>query len=65
MLCLCARVEAQDEVVALVVFGALFPCRLREEEGTPVRYTANNAAGGEDDVSRCSSDSNAGLDEEG
>jgi hypothetical protein len=62
MLCLRARVEAQNEVVALVVFGALFSRWLREEEGTPVGDASNYAAGSEDDVASCAGDSGALLE---
>ena len=57
MLRLSARVEAQDEVVALVVFGALFARRLGEQEGAPIADAADYAAGGEDDVASCAGDS--------
>ena len=57
MLGLSARVEAQNEVVALVVFGALFSRGLGEQEGAPVADAADYAAGGEDDVAGCAGDS--------
>jgi len=50
MLRLGARVEAQDEVVALAVDGALLARRLGQQEGAPVGDAAHDAAGGEDDV---------------
>ena len=60
MLCLRARVEAEDEVVALMVCSALFSGWFGEEECAPVRDPADYAAGGEDDVACCSSDSGEG-----
>ena len=54
---LCARVEAHDEVVAVVVEGALLAGGFGQEEGSPVCEAADYAAGGEDLVSGCASDS--------
>jgi hypothetical protein len=62
MLSLRARVEAQNEVVALVVFGALFSRGFGEEEGAPVADAAYDAAGGEDDVAGCAGDSGVVLE---
>ena len=41
----------------LVVFGALFPRGFGEEEGAPVRDSADDAAGGEDEGAGCAGDS--------
>jgi hypothetical protein len=57
VLCLCARVEAHNEVVAIVVGCALLARRLREEESAPVCDTADDAAGCEDLIACCASDS--------
>lgn len=57
MLRLGARVEAQDEVVAVAVGCALFARGLREHEDAPVGDAADDAAGGEDDVAGCAGDS--------
>jgi hypothetical protein len=54
---LCARVEAHDEVVAIVVECALLAGGFGQEEGSPVCETAHYAAGGEDLVSCCAGDS--------
>ena len=43
-----AAVESQDEVVALVVCGALFAGRLGQEESAPVGDAADDTAGGQD-----------------
>ena len=43
--------------MSLVVFGALFSGGFGEEEGSPVSYAADYAAGGEDYVTGCSGDS--------
>lgn len=43
MLCAGARVEAHDEVVAVVMGGLQFLRWLREEESTPVRDAAHDA----------------------
>ncbi len=56
MLSLRARVKAQDEVVALVVDGALFAGRLGKQESAPIGDAADDAAAGEDDVARCFGD---------
>ncbi len=50
MLSLRARVKAQDEVVALVVDGALFAGRLGKQESAPIGDTADHPAAREDDV---------------
>jgi hypothetical protein len=57
MLCLCARVEAHDEVVAVVVGCALLAGGFGEEESAPVCDAADDTTGGEDLVSSCASDS--------
>jgi len=57
VLCLCARVEAHDKVVAVVVGCALLARGLREQEGAPVCETADDAAGGKDLVAGCAGDS--------
>lgn len=44
-----AAVESQDEVVALVVGGALFAGGLGEEKSAPVGDAADDAAGGQDE----------------
>jgi hypothetical protein len=54
---LCARVEAHDEVVAVVVESALLAGGFGQEEGPPVCEAADYAAGGEDLVSGCAGDS--------
>lgn len=46
MLCFRRAVESQEEVVSLVIGGALFARRLWEEESTPVGESAYHAAGG-------------------
>jgi hypothetical protein len=61
MLRLGAGVEAQDEVVAFVVGGALFARGLGEEEGAPVGDATDDAAGLEDDVAGCAGDSGEEL----
>lgn len=61
MLCLCARVEAHDEVVAVVVNCALLARGFGKEEGAPVCDTADDAAGGEDLVACCAGDSGGGV----
>lgn len=43
MLCACARIEAHDEVVTIVVGRLQFLRRLWEEKGAPVGDTANDA----------------------
>jgi hypothetical protein len=43
MLCACARIEAHDEVMAIVVGRLQFLRRLWEEKGAPVGDTANDA----------------------
>ena len=62
MLRLRARVEAQDEVVALVVFSALLSRWFGEQEGAPVGDASNYAAGVEDDVAGCAGDSGKMLE---
>jgi hypothetical protein len=57
VLCLCARVEAHDEVVAVVVGCALLAGGFGEEESAPVCDAADDAAGGEDLVACCTGDS--------
>lgn len=57
MLCLGARVEAHDEVVAVVVGCALLARGLGEQESAPVCEAADDAAGGEDLVAGCAGDS--------
>lgn len=57
VLCLCARVEAHDEVVAVVVGCALLAGGFGEEESAPVCDAADDAAGGEDLVACCAGDS--------
>jgi hypothetical protein len=57
VLCLCARVEAHDEVVAIVVSCALLARGFGEEESAPVCDAADDAACGEDLVACCASDS--------
>jgi hypothetical protein len=57
VLCLCARVEAHDEVVAIVVCCALLASGFGEEEGAPVCDAADDAAGCEDLIACCASDS--------
>ena len=57
MLRLCARVEAQDEVVALAVDGSLLSGGFGEEEGSPIGDAADDAAGAEDNVAGCFGDS--------
>lgn len=49
MLGFSAAVESQDEVVALVVCGALFAGGLGEEESAPVGDAADDTAGGQDE----------------
>jgi len=49
MLCLCAAIEAHDEIVAGVVFDLMKAKRLGEEEGAPVCETTNNALSSEYD----------------
>jgi len=61
VLCLCARVEAHDEVVAVVVGCALLAGGFGEEESAPVCDATDNAAGGEDLVACCAGDSRGGL----
>ena len=61
MLCLCARVEAHDEVVAIVVGCALLAGGFGEEESAPVCDAADDAAGGEDLVACCAGDSEVGV----
>jgi hypothetical protein len=56
VLCLCARVEAHDEVVAIVVGCALLAGGFGEEESAPVCDTADDASGGEDLVACCACD---------
>ena len=43
MLCACARIEAHDEVMAIVVGRLQFLRRLREKKGAPVRDTTYDA----------------------
>ena len=43
MLCACARIEAHDEVMAIVVGRLQFLRRLWKEKGAPVGDTANDA----------------------
>jgi hypothetical protein len=57
VLCLCARVEAHDEVVAIVVGCALLARGFGEEESAPVCDAADDAACSEDLVACCASDS--------
>jgi hypothetical protein len=57
VLCLRARIEAHDEVVAIVVGCALLARGFREEESAPVCDAADDAACGEDLVACCASDS--------
>ena len=52
-----ARVEAHDEIVAVVVGSALLASGFRKEEGAPVCDAADDAAGGEDLVACCAGDS--------
>lgn len=61
MLCLCARVEAHDEVVAVVVGCALLAGGFGEEKSAPVCDAADDAAGGEDLVACCASDSGGSV----
>ena len=61
VLCLCARVEAHDEVVAIVVGCALLAGGFGEEESAPVCDAADDAAGGEDLVACCARDSEGGM----
>nr|POF13708.1 putative glycine cleavage system h protein, mitochondrial [Quercus suber] len=51
-----ARVEAQDEVVALVVDGTLLARRLGQQERAPVRDAAHHAARAQHDVARAARD---------
>jgi hypothetical protein len=57
VLCLCARVEAHNEVVAIVVGCALLARGFREEESAPVCDATDDAAGCEDLIACCASDS--------
>lgn len=57
MLRFCAAVEAQDEVLALVVGCALFASRPGQQEGSPICDAAYYAPGGENDVTSCTGDS--------
>ena len=57
VLCLRARVEAHDKVVAVVVGCALLARGLGEQEGAPVCEATDDAAGGEDLVAGCAGDS--------
>lgn len=57
VLCLRARVEAQNEVVALVIFRALLAGWFGEQEGTPVADASDYTARAEDDVACGSRDS--------
>jgi len=61
VLCLCARVEAHDEVVAIVVGCALLAGGFGEEESAPVCDAADDAAGGEDLIACCAGDSGGRL----
>jgi len=61
VLCLCARVEAHDEVVAIVVGCALLAGRFGEKEGAPVCDTTDDASSGQDLVACCASDSEGGM----
>ena len=65
MLRLGARIESQNEVVSLVVFGALFAGGLGEQEGAPVANAADDTARGEDDVAGCARDSGVAVSELG
>lgn len=56
-----ARVEAHNEVVAVVVGCALLACGFGEEEGAPVCDAADDAAGCEDLVACCAGDPGRGL----
>jgi hypothetical protein len=62
MLRLRARVEAQNEIVALVVFGALLSRWFGEQEGAPVADASDYAAGSEDDVAGCAGNSRSVLE---
>jgi hypothetical protein len=61
VLCLCARVEAHDEVVAVVVGCALLAGGFGEEESAPVCDAADDAAGGEDLIACCAGDSGGSV----
>lgn len=50
-------VEANDEVVAVVVRGALLARGFGQQEGAPVCYASDHAAGIENDVAGCFGDS--------
>ena len=47
--------------MALVVDGALFARRFREEEGAPVGDSSDDTTGGEDNVAGCFGDSGSGV----
>jgi hypothetical protein len=58
MLCARTRIEAHDEVVAVVVCGLQFFRGLGEEESAPVGDAAHDAALVENDFSSSFGDSN-------
>ena len=55
-----AGVEAEDEVVALVVLSSLFAGDGRKHKGTPIRDAADYSSGCEDDVPGCAYNSDRG-----
>ena len=57
MLCLCARVEAHDEVVAIVVDCTLLAGGFGKEKSAPICDAADDATGSENLVACCASDS--------
>jgi hypothetical protein len=64
MLCLRARIEAHDEVVAGVVGNGVQAERLWEEEGAPVGQAADDAGPGEDEGAGCFGYSGGGVSRE-